>query len=139
MNGIRSDFTLFLRVRRFSHNQVLTDHGKHLPFLKCQEQTFVINTPQIYTFCFDPRFSLGNRCRPEVSVFNYGHVLTPNYDERFSIQCQYSYNFFTLTLGTSSFSLSYWGAQFLLPQRANNGKVEFTQLQNWMTQRVFNA
>ena len=24
------------------------------------------------------------------------------------------------------------GSNFLLPQRANNGKVDFTQLQNWM-------
>ena len=40
----------------------------------------------MYTFCFDPRFSLGNRCRPAVSVPHYGHVLTPSYDERFGIQ-----------------------------------------------------
>ena len=40
----------------------------------------------MYTFCFDPRFSLGNRCRTAVSVPHYGHVLTPSYDERFGIQ-----------------------------------------------------
>ena len=34
-------------------------------------------------------------------------------------------NFFTFILE----------GQFLLPQRANNGKGEFSQLQNWMTQR----
>ena len=31
------------------------------------------------------------------------------------------------------------GGQFLLPERANNGKREFTQLQNWMRQRAFSA
>ena len=31
------------------------------------------------------------------------------------------------------------GGQFLLPQRANNGKREFFQPQNWMRQRVFSA
>ena len=31
------------------------------------------------------------------------------------------------------------GGQFLLPQRANNGKREFIQPQKWMTQRVFIA
>ena len=39
------------------------------------------------------------------------------------------YNFFTFILG----------GQFLLPQRANNGKGEFSQLQKWMSQRVFSA
>ena len=39
------------------------------------------------------------------------------------------YNFFTFKLG----------GQFLLPQRANNGKREFTQLQKWMMQRIFSA
>ena len=38
------------------------------------------------------------------------------------------YTFFTLILG----------GQFLLPQSANNGKGEFTQLQNWMRQRHSN-
>ena len=38
-------------------------------------------------------------------------------------------NFFTFILG----------GQFLLPQRANNGKREFSQLQKWMRQRVFSA
>ena len=38
-------------------------------------------------------------------------------------------NFFTFILG----------GQFLLPQRANNGKWEFTQLQNWMRQGGFGA
>ena len=38
-------------------------------------------------------------------------------------------NFFTFILGS----------QFLLPQRANNGKREFTQLQKWMMQRIFSA
>ena len=31
------------------------------------------------------------------------------------------------------------GGQFLLPQRANNGKREFFQSQKWMRQRVFSA
>ena len=31
------------------------------------------------------------------------------------------------------------GSQFLLPQRANNGKGEFSQLQIWMRQRGFSA
>ena len=31
------------------------------------------------------------------------------------------------------------GGQFLLPQRANNGKREFIQLQNWMRQRGLGA
>ena len=39
------------------------------------------------------------------------------------------FNFFTFILG----------GQFLLPQWANIGKWEFTQLQNWMRQRVFSA
>ena len=39
------------------------------------------------------------------------------------------FNFFTFILG----------GQFLLPQRANNGKGEFIQLQNWMRQRGFGA
>ena len=38
-------------------------------------------------------------------------------------------NFFTFILG----------GQFLLPQRANNKKREFIQLQNWMKQRGFSA
>ena len=38
-------------------------------------------------------------------------------------------NFFTFILG----------GQFLLPQRANNGKREIFQPQNWMRQRVFSA
>ena len=41
----------------------------------------------------------------------------------------YFCNFFTFILG----------GQFLLPQRANYGKREFFQLQNWMRQRVFSA
>ena len=39
------------------------------------------------------------------------------------------YNFFTFIVG----------GQFLLPQRSNNGKREFTQLQIWMMQRNFSA
>ena len=39
------------------------------------------------------------------------------------------FNFFTFILG----------GQFLLPQKANNGKREFTQLQKWMRQRGFSA
>ena len=39
------------------------------------------------------------------------------------------FNFFTFILG----------GQFLLPQRANNGKRGFIQLQNWMRQRGFSA
>ena len=39
------------------------------------------------------------------------------------------FNFFAFILG----------GQFLLPQRANNGKREFIQLQNWMRQRGFGA
>ena len=31
------------------------------------------------------------------------------------------------------------GGQFLLPQKANNGKREILQPQNWMRQRVFSA
>ena len=38
-----------------------------------------------------------------------------------------------------SFSLSYWGGQFLLPHRANNGKGEFTQLLNWKRHRGFSV
>ena len=37
------------------------------------------------------------------------------------------------------FQLLYWEVQFLLPQRSNNEKREFTQLKNWMRQRVFSA
>ena len=43
------------------------------------------------------------------------------------ILSQNIFNFFTLMLG----------GQFLLPQRANNGKGEFIQPQNWMRQRGF--
>ena len=39
------------------------------------------------------------------------------------------FNFFTFILG----------GQFLLPQRATNGKKEFIQLKNWIRQRVFSA
>ena len=39
------------------------------------------------------------------------------------------FNFFSFILG----------GQFLLPQRANNGKGGFIQLQNWMRQGVFSA
>ena len=39
------------------------------------------------------------------------------------------YNFFTFILG----------GQFLLPQRANNEKREFSQLQKWMRQGGFSA
>ena len=39
------------------------------------------------------------------------------------------YNFFTFILG----------GQFLLPQKANNEKREFTQLQKWTRQRGFSA
>ena len=38
-------------------------------------------------------------------------------------------NFFTFMLG----------GQFLLPQRANNGKREFFQLKKWIRQWVFSA
>ena len=38
-------------------------------------------------------------------------------------------NFFTFILGSP----------FLLPQRANNGKREFSQLQNWMIEWIFSA
>ena len=38
-----------------------------------------------------------------------------------------------------TFSPSYWGGQFLLPQRANMEKREFPQLQNWMRQWVLSA
>ena len=46
-----------------------------------------------------------------------------------SLFCSEIFQLFTFILG----------GQFLLPQRANNGKSEFTQLQNWMTQRDFGA
>ena len=39
----------------------------------------------------------------------------------------------------SNFSNFILGSQFLLPQRANNGKREFSQLQNWTRQMVFSA
>ena len=39
----------------------------------------------------------------------------------------------------SNFSTFILGGQFLLPQRANNWKREFTQLQNWMRFRGFRA
>ena len=42
---------------------------------------------------------------------------------------RYFCNFYTFILGD----------HFLLPQRANNGKREFIQLQNWMRQRVSSA
>ena len=42
---------------------------------------------------------------------------------------QYFCNIFTFILGS----------HFLLPQRANNEKREFSQLQNWMRQRVLSA
>ena len=44
-----------------------------------------------------------------------------------------------LFLKFSNFSLLLLGVQFLLPQRANNGKGEFSQLQKWMSQRAFSA
>ena len=54
-------------------------------------------------------------------AFNMDHVqpITP-------IWFQKIFNFFTFILG----------GQFLLPQRANMHKREFSQLQNWMRQRV---
>ena len=39
----------------------------------------------------------------------------------------------------SNFFIFILGGQFLLPQRANNGKREFTQLQDWMRQVDFSA
>ena len=39
----------------------------------------------------------------------------------------------------SYFSTFILGSHFLLPQRANNQKREFSQLQNWMRQRGFSA
>ena len=39
----------------------------------------------------------------------------------------------------SSFFTFMLGGQFLLPQRANNGKREFFQPQNWLGERVFSA
>ena len=45
------------------------------------------------------------------------------------ILSQKIFNFFTFILG----------GQFLLPQRANNGKWGFIQLHNWMRQGVFSA
>ena len=39
----------------------------------------------------------------------------------------------------SNFFIFILGSQFLLPQRANNGKWEFIQPQNWMRQRVSSA
>ena len=39
----------------------------------------------------------------------------------------------------SIFFIFILGSHFLLPQRANYGKGEFTQLQNWMLQMDFNA
>ena len=45
------------------------------------------------------------------------------------ILSQKIFNFFTFILG----------GQFLLPQRANMEKREFSQLQNWMRQRGFSA
>ena len=42
----------------------------------------------------------------------------------------------TLFSNFSNFSTFILGGQFLLPQRANIGKREFIQLQNWMRQRV---
>ena len=44
-----------------------------------------------------------------------------------------------LSLNISIFFTFILGVQFLLPQRAINGKREFTQPQNWMRQRVFSA
>ena len=36
---------------------------------------------QMYTYCFDPRFSIGNRCRAPVFEPHYGHVLKAADDE----------------------------------------------------------
>ena len=46
------------------------------------------------------------------------------------------HHFEPLSLSTFSNFLAFiLGGQFLLPQRANNGEREFTQLQNWITHR----
>ena len=73
--------------------------------------------------------SPNSRIRPDrgVSVlgpFNLDHLhpFEPLLSSEFS-------NFFTFILG----------GQFLLPQRANNGKREFIELQNWMRQRILGA
>ena len=80
-----------------------------------------------------PIIGKGNSSNPKIAwergfsvpgVFKLDHVqpIKP-------ILFQKIVNFFTFILG----------GQFLLPQRANNGKREFTQLQNWMRQMGFSA
>ena len=44
-----------------------------------------------------------------------------------------------LLWNVSNFSTFILGSQFLLPQRANNQKRKFSQLQNWMRQRGLSA
>ena len=59
---------------------------------------------------------------PGVFKLDHSHPVEPILFSKF-------YNFFTFILG----------GQFLLPQRANNEKREFTQLQKWTRQRGFSA
>ena len=59
---------------------------------------------------------------PGASKLDHLHPFKPFLFWKFS-------NFFTFILG----------GQFLLPQRVNNGKREFIQLQNWIRQRVSSA
>ena len=70
-----------------------------------------------FKFEWDRGFSV-----PGAFKLDHLHPIKPLLLQKFSI-------FFTFILG----------GQFFLPQRANDGKREFFQLQNWMRQRLFGA
>ena len=97
----------------------------------CNFSTFILGTHSYYPRV--PIIRKGNSSNfkiewdrgfsvPGAFKLDYFHPFKPFWFRKFS-------TFFTFILGR----------KLLLPQRANNGKGEFSQLQNWMRQRVFSA
>ena len=86
---------------------------------------------------FSPSYWEANSYYPGGPIMGKGIHPTPKVNETEGFQCLGHSNW-TICIPLNpfcsgnfpSFSPSYWGGQFLLPQRTNNGKREFFQPQN---------
>ena len=103
-------------------------------------------------FCYRkfPTFSLSyweaNSYYPRGPIMGKGNSSNPKsgWDRGFSVPGTFKLDHLhpskpLLLQKISNFFTFILGGQFLLPQRANNGRGEFIQLQNWMRQWVFSA
>ena len=101
--------------------------------------------PEIFP-SFEPSYWEANSFYPRGPIMGKGSSSKPKseWDRGFSVpgtfKLDHLHPFKPLLFWKISIFFTFiLGGQFLLPQRANNGKREFTQLQKWMRQRVFSA